>query len=96
MKAVLKTDVTFTELHVRFGARLNGNDDSTHLVTVKGHASHGYVWKSEEQEKFSFEFFADKEFCKIIEVYLEKRMGLGAHQDFPREDTLHMPEEKDT
>jgi len=75
MKAQLNTNITFTSMHIVFNQHVDADDNKSHGITIQGHASHNYIWKSDEQEKFSFSLIADKELCQILEDYLEKRLA---------------------
>lgn len=85
MKALLKTEVTFSTMFINFNSQLNGNDEKTHNVTIKGHTSHDYIWEKNRQETFEFGFFADPEFCVLLEEYLERKLQARDCEQFPKE-----------
>lgn len=85
MKAVLKTDITLSTMMVNFDSTLNGDDCKTHSVHIKGFASHDYIWDKNLQETFEFNFFADKEFCDILDAYLERKLQVFDQEQFPKE-----------
>lgn len=85
MKALLETEVTLKQVVINLNQTIDHRDYSAHDVRVTGHISHDYKIPSDtDVETFSIDFIADKEFCEIIEAYLEKKMQLGKYQKFPR------------
>ena len=85
MKALLEADITIKQVVINLDSTLDHRDWSTHSVHVKGHVGHAYKLHGDKDiESFSCELTADKEFCEIIEAYLEKKMQLGEYQKFPR------------
>lgn len=85
MKALLETEITIKQVVINMGGAIDHNDWPTHSIHVKGHVGHDYKWDGyKDIESFSCVLKADKEFCEIIEAYLEKKMQLGKYQKFPR------------